>query len=240
MRLGKLIAISGIASRREAENIILRGLVKVNDEVINSCVTFVNESDKVVVDGVDISKWLKKDVVIEQTKMWVFHKPKEVITSRKDPQGRMTIFSILPREMSNVLSVGRLDYKTEGLILLTNNGSLSRFFELPQNHIKRVYKCKVFRSYMTNNDLNMIRDGITIDGIHYKNIDIRQDDEKWFTMVLQEGKNREIRKIFENFDMQVSRLIRTQYGEFKLGNLRAGEFFEVNRDIVAYYTSRVQ
>ena len=211
-----------------------------NDEVINSCVTFVNESDKVVVDGVDISKWLKKDVVIEQTKMWVFHKPKEVITSRKDPQGRMTIFSILPREMSNVLSVGRLDYKTEGLILLTNNGSLSRFFELPQNHIKRVYKCKVFRSYMTNNDLNMIRDGITIDGIHYKNIDIRQDDEKWFTMVLQEGKNREIRKIFENFDMQVSRLIRTQYGEFKLGNLRAGEFFEVNRDIVAYYTSRVQ
>jgi 23S rRNA pseudouridine2605 synthase len=93
---------------------------------------------------------------------------------------------------------------------------------------------------MTNNDLNMIRDGITIDGIHYKNIEIRQDDEKWFTMVLREGKNREIRKIFENFDMQVSRLIRIQYGEFKLGNLKAGEYFEVDRDIVAYYTSKMQ
>lgn len=239
MRLGKLIAISGIASRREAENIILNGRVKVNNVTINSCVTFVNESDKVIVDDLDISKWLKNNVVIEQTKMWVFHKPKNVITSRKDPQGRMTIFSILPKEMSNILTVGRLDYNTEGLILLTNNGAVSRFFELPQNHIKRVYKCKVFGPYMSIDDLNAIRNGITIDGINYKNIDIKQNDDKWFTMVLREGKNREIRKIFKNFDIQVSRLIRTQYGEFKLDNLKVGEFFEVDRNIVVNYASKV-
>jgi 23S rRNA pseudouridine2605 synthase len=239
MRLGKLIAISGIASRREAENIILSGKVTVNNITINSCVTFVNESDKVIVDGLDISKWLKRDVVIDQTKIWVFHKPKGVITSRKDPQGRMTIFSILPKEMSNIITVGRLDYNTEGLILLTNNGAVSRFFELPQNNIKRVYKCKVFGPHMSINDINAVRDGITIDGINYKNIDIKQNDEKWFTMVLREGKNREIRKIFKNFGIQVSRLIRTQYGEFKLDNLQVGDFFEVNRNIVVNYASKV-
>jgi 23S rRNA pseudouridine2605 synthase len=239
MRLGKLIAASGFASRRQAENIIIEGRVKVNGVIITDVVTFIQDSDDVVVDNKNISKWLKKDFVLNETKLWIFHKPKGVITSRKDPQGRQTIFELLPKNMQNLLTVGRLDYNTEGLILLTNNGALSRFFELPKNAIERIYKCRVFGPKMSENDFNMIRLGITIDGINYGKIDIKQNDEKWFTMILREGKNREIRKIFENFGMTVSRLIRVQYGEFKLRNLEIGNVLEVSKDIVAEYTSRL-
>jgi 23S rRNA pseudouridine2605 synthase len=239
MRLSKLIAISGFASRREAENIILSGRVKVNNVVITDVVTFIKDSDEVVVDKINISDWLKKDFVINETKLWLFHKPKGVITSRKDPQGRQTIFELLPKVMQNALTVGRLDYNTEGLILLTNNGSLSRFFELPKNAIARIYKCRVFGKEMSDNDLNRIRSGITIDGINYGEIDIKQNDGRWFTLTLREGKNREIRKIFENFGMKVSRLIRVQYGEFKLRNLEIGNILEVSKDIVAKYTSKL-
>lgn len=239
MRLGKLIAASGFASRRQAENIIIEGRVKVNGVIITDVVTFIQDSDDVVVDNKNISKWLKKDFVLNETKLWIFHKPKGVITSRRDPQGRQTIFELLPKDMRNLLTVGRLDYNTEGLLLLTNNGALSRFFELPKNAIKRIYKCRVFGPKMSENDFNMIRSGITIDGINYGKIDIKQNDDKWFTMILREGKNREIRKIFENFGMTVSRLIRVQYGEFKLRNLEIGNVLEVSKDIVAKYTSRL-
>lgn len=239
MRLAKLIAMSGIASRRQAENIIVEGRVKVNGIIITDVVTFIQDSDDVVVDGISISRWLKKDFVLNETRLWVFHKPKGIITSRKDPQGRQTIFELLPKDMRNLLTVGRLDYNTEGLILLTNNGSLSRFFELPQNSIERIYKCRVFGSKMSEDDLNIIRSGITIDGINYGKIDIKQNDEKWFTLTLREGKNREIRKIFENFGMKVSRLIRVQYGEFKLKNLAPGKLMEIVKDIVVKYTSKL-
>jgi 23S rRNA pseudouridine2605 synthase len=239
MRLAKLIAASGIASRRQAENIIIEGRVKINGIVVLDVVTFVKDFDDVVVDNINISRWLKKDFVLNETKLWIFHKPKGIITSRKDPQGRQTIFELLPKEMRNVLSIGRLDYNTEGLILLTNNGALSRFFELPKNAIERIYKCRVFGPQISENDLNIIRSGITISGVNYGKIDIKQNDEKWFTMTLREGKNREIRKIFENFGMKVSRLIRVQYGEFKLKNLELGSVLEVSKDIVAKYTSRL-
>lgn len=239
MRLAKLIAKSGLASRRQAERIILEGGAKINGEVVKDLVTFVKAADEVFVDNTDISRWLEEDFSLKNTKLWIFHKPKGVITSRRDPQRRMTVFDLLPPDMKNCISVGRLDFNTEGMLLLTNNGSLSRFFELPRNKVERVYKCKVYGPDLREEDLELIRRGITLGSISYGEITIEKNDKKWFTLILREGKNREIRKIFENFHIQVSKLIRTSYGEFKLGKLGQGKLLEVPRAIVAKYTLRL-
>lgn len=239
MRLAKLIAISGFASRREAENIIISGRIRVNGIIINNIVTLLKCDDVVFIDNIDISQWLKPGYRYSQTQLWIFYKPKGYITSHKDPQGRPTIFSILPRNMQNILTIGRLDLNTEGLLLLTNNGELARYFELPKNDIERVYRCRLFGPTMRHNDLNELRNGITIDGMRYKNIEIVQDNDKWFTVTLREGKNREIRRIFEYLDMQVTRLIRIQYGEFKLDNIYLGDVVEVSRPKVLKYVNNL-
>ena len=152
MRLSKIIAISGIASRRSAEELIINGIVKVNNQTITNVVTFVKEGDEIIVGQQNISQWLKQDFIANEMKLWLFHKPKGVITSRSDPEGRTTLFSLLPQNLQGLISVGRLDYNTEGLILLTNNGSLARYFELPKNAIKRVYRCKVFGPILPSRD----------------------------------------------------------------------------------------
>lgn len=232
MRLNKLIANSGVASRRKAEELIQNKKVFINGSVVSEVLTFVQENDIVEVNGQNISQWINKEHIINTTKLWLFHKPKGTITSRCDPQGRKTIFSLLPINMQNVLSIGRLDYNTEGLILLTNNGQLSRFFELPQNKIQRIYKCRVFGNTLSENNLNQIRNGITVNGIKYGQIEIVQNDRKWFTLTLKEGKNREIRNIFEYFNMHVTRLIRVQYGSFKLNHLQPGNVIEVPEEVL--------
>lgn len=235
MRLAKVIAASGIASRRRAEEMIIDGRVSVNGSVIRDVVTFVNEDDKVFFDGKDISQWLQKDFVESETKLWLFNKPKGVITSKNDPQGRVTLFSLLPKNLRCLISVGRLDYNTEGLILLTNNGALARYFELPKNKIERIYKCRVFGIKLSERNLDEIRDGITIEGINYGAINIEQEGDKWYTLTLREGKNREIRRIFEHYGLKVTRLIRISYGEFKLSDLNDYEIVEVPQKVVQRY-----
>jgi 23S rRNA pseudouridine2605 synthase len=235
MRIAKVIAASGIASRRAAEKIVLDGRVSINGKVINEVVTLVNRNDKVLVDGKDISQWINKDFVNEQIKLWLFNKPTGVITSHSDPQGRTTLFSLLPKELRNLISVGRLDYNSEGLILLTNNGALARYFELPKNSIERIYRCRVFGEKLSRRDLEEIRLGITVQGINYGAIKIIQDSDKWYTLTLQEGKNREIRRIFEHYGLKVTRLIRIAYGEFHLSNLKPGNLAQVPSKVVDSY-----
>ena len=220
MRLAKFIAGAGLASRREAEKLIVEGLVKVNGLIITSPVTFVIEGDKVELDGKLVGKSPK-------ILLYKFYKAKEVIVSRSDPQGRVTLFDLLPKKYKNLITIGRLDYKTEGLILLTNNGDLARYFELPKNQIKRSYKVKVFGALLAKNQLEKIRKGIELDGIRYQAIQINYLGDKWYEMILSEGKNREIRKIFEAFDCQVSRLIRVAYGDYQLEDMKPGELIEV-------------
>ncbi len=232
MRLSKVIAMSGLASRRGAEELIIDGIVKVNNQTITNVVTFVNDGDEIIVGQKNISKWLKQDFVNNEMKLWLFHKPKGVITSRSDPEGRTTLFSLLPYNLQSLISVGRLDYNTEGLILLTNNGSLARYFELPKNAIKRVYRCRVFGPTLSKNNLDEIRHGIVVNGINYGALDINQDSDKWYSLTLKEGKNREIRNIFEHYGLKVTRLIRIAYGEFKLMNLNLGEIVEVHPTVV--------
>jgi 23S rRNA pseudouridine2605 synthase len=239
MRVAKVIAASGIASRRAAEKIILDGKVTVNGKVINEIVTIVSRNDQVVVDGKNISKWISRDFVNGQIKLWLFNKPTGVITSHCDPQGRVTLFSLLPKGLQNLISVGRLDYNSEGLILLTNNGSLARYFELPKNSIERIYRCRVFGGTLSERNLDEIRGGVTVEGINYGAIKIVQDSDKWYRLTLKEGKNREIRRIFEHYRLKVTRLIRISYGEFNLGYINSGQLVEVPFEIVEKYKSRL-
>lgn len=239
MRLSKVIAMSGAASRRSAENMIIDGRVKVNGSIVRDVVTFVSEKDEIIVDSKNISHWLNKDFVTSEIKLWLFHKPKGVITSRFDPQGRTTLFSLLPKKLQNLVSVGRLDYNTEGLILLTNNGSLARYFELPKNALERVYRCRVFGEKLSQKDLEEVRNGVEIEGINYSGVDIKQDGDKWYTVTLKEGKNREIRRIFEYYSLEVTRLIRVSYGEFKLYDLEPAELIEVAPGIIQKYKAKL-
>lgn len=239
MRLSKIIAMSGVASRREAEKLITDGIVKVNKHIITDIITFVKDGDDITVGDKNISQWLNHNFAEAETKLWLFNKPKGVITSRSDPQGRTTLFQLLPSHLQGLISVGRLDYNTEGLILLTNNGKLARYFELPSNAIKRVYRARVYGPKLSNNNLDMIRHGITINGISYGAIDINHDCKKWYTLILKEGKNREIRNIFAYFDLKVIRLIRISYGEFNISEVKQGDIIQVNSKIIEQYKSLI-
>jgi 23S rRNA pseudouridine2605 synthase len=251
MRLAKLIAISGQASRRQAEQLILDEKVNVNGEVIKDVVTFVTMGNIIKVNNVDISAWLSSDFTLKKTKLWLYYKPYEIITSRKDPQGRTTIFSLLPQDMQNVLTIGRLDYNTEGLILLTNNGELSRFFELPANNIKRIYRCRVHGCKIGRKEIYEAKNGLNIDGMQYKEVLIEphyisyrenfttNSANQWFNIILSEGKNREIRRIFEYFGAKVSRLIRIGYGEFSLGNMLPQQLIPVDNRLLRKYTKKI-
>jgi 23S rRNA pseudouridine2605 synthase len=220
MRLAKFIARTGLASRREAEKLILAGKVKVNNKPVIELVTFIEEGDQVELDGKNLME-------IEEPLLYKFYKPKEVIVSRRDPQGRVTLFDLLPKKHKNLITVGRLDYKTEGLILLTNKGEIARYFELPKNNIKRSYRVRVFGDELVEGQLNKIKSGIEVAGIKYRPIQIRYEGNKWYSMTLSEGKNREIRKIFEFFSCQVSKLIRKSYGSYQLDDMKPGELIPV-------------
>ncbi|WP_341792694.1 MULTISPECIES: pseudouridine synthase [unclassified Rickettsia] len=220
-RLAKAISNSGVCSRRDAEGLIIAGKVKVDGSIIVYPATNVNDDNQIEVSGTLINQQ-------QGTRLWIYYKPVGLITTHKDPLARKTVFEELVG-LPRVISVGRLDLNSEGLLLLTNSGDLARQFELPANKIKRIYKVRAYgnpQSLLNGNYRN-----IKINGIYYNPESIKLIQESttnsWFEVVLTEGKNREIRKIFEYFGLKVNRLIRTQYGNFTLDNLKAGEYKEV-------------
>ncbi len=220
MRIAKFIANSGFCSRREAERVIVQGRVSVDGKIIDSPALNISEDSEVIVDG-------KKIANIQAPRMWVFYKPNGYITTHSDPQGRETIFELLKDKLPRVISVGRLDLNSEGLLLLTNNGDVARYLESPKSRIKRVYKV---RAYGGGRPLDIKDKKIVVDGVYYHPDSIKLLSQKgsnsWYEVILREGKNREIRKIFAHFGFKVNRLIRTSFGEYELGILKPGEFKE--------------
>ncbi|MFQ3306995.1 MAG: 23S rRNA pseudouridine2605 synthase [Candidatus Midichloriaceae bacterium] len=224
VRISKFLSLHGVCSRREAERLILDGCVRVNQSILKTPVYFINDEDEVFVKN----KLVKK---VNRVRLWKYFKPKCVITTHKDEFQRTTLFETLPKELGRVISVGRLDYKTEGLILLTNNGELSRTLELPKTNLKRTYLCKAHGS-MPNNMINELEMGLKIGEVQYASIRVEfirnKGSNNWYKIILTEGKNREIRNVFEYYNMQVSRLIRLSFGEFSAGNMKDGDLIEID------------
>ena len=228
-RIAKRMARAGLCSRRDAERWIGESRVKVNGKTIDSPALNVTEEDKIVVDGKVLPS-------MEQTRLFLYHKPPGLVTTHRDEQGRTTVFEELPDTMPRVVSVGRLDLSTEGLLLLTNDGGLARHLELPDTGWKRKYRVRV-NGRVNEKRLQSLKNGITVEGVRYKSIEATLDaqpDEResvgansWITMTLREGKNREIRRVLEALGLSVTRLIRTDYGPFSLGKMSRGSVSEV-------------
>lgn len=222
-RIARRIARAGLASRRDAEAMIEQGRVSVDGKTIKSPALNVTDANVIMVDG-------QRLPAPERTRLWRYHKPAGLIVSNRDPEGRQTIFDTLPPGMPRVISVGRLDYNSEGLLLLTNDGALARKLELPTTGWTRRYRVRVHGSVPERALADMAR-GMTVDGVQYGPIKARLDrtqrSNAWLTLSLEEGKNREIRKVMEYVGVPVSRLIRTAYGPFALGSLQPGEVAEV-------------
>jgi 23S rRNA pseudouridine2605 synthase len=228
MRIAKMIASCGHCSRREAERLIAAGRVRVNGQKLDSPVFKVVPGDRIEVDG----KLLAEP---GPARLWRYNKPRARIVSHHDPQGRPTVFDALPAQMGRVISAGRLDYNTEGLLLLTNSGELARHLELPATGWVRRYRVRVFGE-VEQGRLDELQEGVTIKGVRYgpvrAKID-RQGSNPWLSMSLSEGKNREIKRILEHLGLKVSRLIRISYGPFQLGDLAIGALEEVKRKTLA-------
>ncbi len=231
-RIAKKIARAGLCSRRDAERWIEQGRVSVNGKVLQSAACVVTDNDAVVVDG----KPLKAK---EPTRLFIYHKPVGLVTSHNDEQGRSTIFDHLPQALPRVVSVGRLDLNTEGLLLLTNDGELSRYLELPTTGWRRKYRVRV-HGHVEARRLADLKNGITVEGVQYKSIEAEIDEsaqEKtgtntWLNITLTEGKNREIRKVMEALGLRVNRLIRVSYGPFQLGALNTESVEEVSNKVM--------
>ena len=222
-RIAKRLARAGVASRRDVEKMILLGRVAVNGVVLESPACILQGGEYITVDGKAIAE-------PENTRLWRCHKPRNVMITHRDPEGRPTLFEIIPKSLPRVVSVGRLDFTSEGLILLTNDGELARGLELPSKGWKRVYRARIYGK-IEQSRLDRLVDGIEIDGIKYGAIQAKIDSERgdncWLTVTLTEGKNREIRKIIEFLGGQVTRLIRVSYGPFQLGLLPPGGVDEI-------------
>jgi 23S rRNA pseudouridine2605 synthase len=229
MRIAKAMARAGLCSRRDAERWILEGRVVVNGEVLKSPARDVGPSDSVKVDGQPLVK-------PEPAMLWRFHKPRGCVTTHKDPEGRPTVFEKLPKDMPRVVSIGRLDFNTEGLLLLTTDGGLARHFELPATGWLRRYRVRA-NGTVTQEQLDALKDGIEIEGIQYGPIDGTVDRVQganvWLTLGLREGKNREVRKILGSLGLEVNRLIRISFGPFQLLDLEEGVAERVKRRVLA-------
>jgi 23S rRNA pseudouridine2605 synthase len=223
MRIAKAMAHAGLCSRRDAERWIEQGRVAVNGAVLTTPAYVVKPDDKITVDGKPLPK-------AEAPRLWRYHKPKGLVTSHKDPQGRKTVFEALPADMPRVVSVGRLDLNTEGLLLLTTDGELARHLELPSTGWLRRYRVRAHGKIMQA-DLDRLAKGMTIDGVQYGPLEAKIDREQggnvWLTLGLREGKNREVKRLLEALGLTVNRLIRVSFGPFALGELRPGEVEEV-------------
>jgi len=222
-RIAKVMARAGLYSRREAERWIAEGRVAVNGKRLDTPAVTVADDDRITVDGKPIP-------ARQATRLWLYHKPRGRVTTARDPQGRPTVFADLPAEMPRVVSVGRLDLNSEGLLLLTNDGELKRRLELPATGWTRRYRVRV-HGEIDPAALAPLAKGIAIAGIRYgpvrATLDRQQGGNAWLTMSLTEGKNREVRRICEHMGWQVSRLIRVAYGPFQLGHLAPGAVAEV-------------
>lgn len=222
-RLAKFMARSGVCSRRQAEEYIQQKRVTVNGEIVESPAFNVTGDEKILFDGEKLPE-------IQQTRLWLYHKPTGLVTTHKDEKERPTVFDNLPAGMPRVISVGRLDLNSEGLLLLTNNGELSRKLELPSNGWLRRYKVRV-HGVVDGKKLKALLKGTVIDGVEYgpvrAEIESTQGSNSWLLVTLSEGKSREIRKVMKSIGLDVARLIRLSYGPFQLGSLKKGEAREV-------------
>lgn len=222
-RIAKVMARAGLASRREAEAWIEQGRVSVNGQVITSPALNVTASDRIVIDGTPMPRR-------ERTRLFLYNKPRGLVTTHSDPEGRPTIFGALPKKLPRLISVGRLDMNTEGLLLLTNDGGLARTLELPATQWLRRYRVRA-NGRVDQPTLDKLRGGVTVDGVHYGPIEALLEREQganaWLSFAIREGKNREVRKVLESLGLRVNRLIRVSYGPFMLGDLPEGEVKEV-------------
>lgn len=222
-RIAKFLARAGVASRRDAEKLITTGTVRLNSAVVTHPASFVSPGDIVTVGGRPIDP-------PGRTRLWRYHKPEGLVTTHRDPEGRPTVFAALPPGLPRVVSVGRLDLNSEGLLLLTNDGALARQLELPSNGWVRRYRVRIFGAVEPATLAGLAR-GITIDGVRYQGIeaglDSRKGDNSWLTIALHEGRNREIRRVMQHLGYHVTRLIRIAYGPFQLGHLPRGAVEEV-------------
>jgi 23S rRNA pseudouridine2605 synthase len=229
MRIAKAMARAGLCSRREAERWIADGRVSVNGQVLKTPAFEVGPKARVLVDG-------KPLPVAEPAQLWRYYKPKGLVTTHNDPQGRPTVFDNLPPGLPRVVSVGRLDFNTEGLILLTNDGELARHLELPATGWLRRYRVRA-KGRATQADLDKLKEGVEIEGVHYGPVeaivDTVQGANMWITIGIREGKNREVRKVLSSLGLEVNRLIRISFGPFQLLEMEPGEAEIVRRRVLA-------
>ncbi|CCB67043.1 Uncharacterized RNA pseudouridine synthase RBE_0321 [Hyphomicrobium sp. MC1] len=228
MRIAKAMARAGLCSRREAERWIADGRVSVNGKLLKTPAIEVKPGDKVIVDGKPLPS-------AEPPQLWRYHKPKGIVTTHSDPEGRPTVFDKLPPEMPRVISVGRLDFNTEGLLLLTNDGALARHLELPANGWVRRYRVRA-KGRVSPDDLAKLKDGVTIDGVNYGPVEAQVDSVQgantWLTIAIREGKNREVRNVLSHLGLTVNRLIRVSFGPFQLLDLQPGAVEAVRRKVL--------
>ncbi len=229
MRIAKAMARAGLCSRREAERWITDGRVSVNGQVLKTPAVEIKPRDRVLVDGQPLP-------VAEPSQLWRYNKPKGMVTTHNDPQGRPTVFDNLPPGLPRVISVGRLDFNTEGLILLTNDGELARHLELPATGWLRRYRVRA-KGRVTQGDLDKLREGVEIEGVRYGPVEATMDTVQganmWLTVGIREGKNREVRKVLSSLGLDVNRLIRISFGPFQLLELKPGEAEVVKRRVLA-------
>lgn len=239
-RIAKLLARAGVASRREIERMIEAGRIKLNGELVTTPATILTSLRGVTVDD-------KPVAAPERTRLFAFHKPAGLLTAERDFSGRPTIYTALrnalPQGTPRVMPVGRLDLNTEGLLLLTNDGELKRAMELPSSGIERTYRARTFGD-ISQGQLEELIHGITIDGVRYGKIDAnlerRTGRNQWVEMTLTEGKNREVRNVLEHLGLEVSRLLRTRYGPFELGDLPRGQAVEIRKEQVERFRASLK
>lgn len=227
-RIAKVIARAGLGSRRDAERWIVEGRVSVNGKVLESPAFTVGAADRILVDGRTLP-------APEAPRLFLYHKPVGLVTTARDEKNRPTVFAHLPPGLPHVVSVGRLDLTSEGLLLLTNDGDLARYLELPANALKRYYRVRVHGSVSSARLARLAR-GVTVDGVRYGSVEARIEGGRganvWIAVRLKDGRNREVRRVMTHLGLQVTRLIRTAYGPFQLGGLPPGSAMEVPPNVL--------
>tara|TARA_B100000678_G_C18215066_1_gene504977 strand:+ start:123 stop:881 length:759 start_codon:yes stop_codon:yes gene_type:complete len=238
-RIAKLLARAGVASRREVERMIADGRVAIDGKPLDTPNTVLEHLRGVTVDGKPVAK-------PDPTRLFAFHKPQGLITAERDPAGRPTIYdalrNALPKSAPRVMPIGRLDFNTEGLLLLTNDGGFKRLLELPSNAVERTYRARA-HGEVSQAQLESLIEGITIDGVNYGRIDAnlerRTGANQWIELTITEGKNREVRRVLEHLGLKVNRLVRTAFGPFMLGDLPRGQAVEIQKHDIGRLRSTI-